>query len=358
MSSDSFHSEPPFSVDVLHPADGSARPPLESLLPGVYREAGQSVLTVPALTAAYLTAELDLGRLDDYSHHWFWLLDSPALPRPLHDCRHKSRVICLTERLDRHLGLGLSAGGGGSAKQTLLFVKPLPRLLLDVRFWQMLSCNRGDSSHTHAHCPKHHLWECALGFLYSYAALVPCESDFRLAQHHGLLPAEVAWTGWRVLVGQVATCADVRGRRFHQRFRYGELWLHRLREMAQLRRGGLLPVLVGRLDRIGRFFQDNVRSLASLVAYMAVVLSALQTGLTTVRLADSAAFQSLAAGFTVFALVGPLAVVLGCALYFGASLLYHVAVHFVTGHLRAADGGTTSREDLAAYGHWDEKSEV
>lgn len=306
--------DPPFSVQVLYP-DGVPPPPLESLLPAVVRDETLPALAVPSLTPAYLAAELGLGSLDDF-HHWFWLLGSPALPRPLHDSMRQARTICVTERLDRHLTLGLGAGptGASSTRQSLLFVKPLPRLLLDLRFWKVLGLeDRGIS----------------LGFLYSYVALVPYESDFRIAQHHGLLPAALSWDGWRQLARQVATAPDVRAGCFHARFRYGELHLHRLRELTQLRRGGLVPVLAGRLDRLARFFHHNVRWLASLVAYLAIVLAAVQTGLATSRLADDASFQAFAAGFTVFALVAPLAVLVACGLYFGLALLRHIGVHYL-----------------------------
>lgn len=43
----------------------------------------------------------------------------------------------------------------------------------------------------------------ALGFLFSYAALLLHESDFRIAQDKHLLPLEVTWYGWRMLVEQL-----------------------------------------------------------------------------------------------------------------------------------------------------------
>lgn len=433
-SCSSLQPTPPFSINILWPAGADSAtgspaspkvpppppPPLESYLPGVYRDESLPQLSTPSLTAAYLVTELGLGRLDGFNHHWFWLLGSPALPRPLHDCAHRGRTICVTERMDRHLGLGLGSDGGrgtGSGKRDLLYLKPLPRFLLDTRFWEQVlacECKREDvvvvmtgrrswgskggsgnstqsslrgslrfqpqpqprtqtqktvtssssaasSSSTSSTCDKRHLWDCALGFLYSYAALVAHESDFRIAQEHGLLPAEVTWHSWRVLTRQVITSPDVVAHRFHQRFLYGEMMLHRLREISQLKRGGLVPVLIGRLDRFARFFQGNVRWLASLVAYIAIVLSALQTGLTTDGLAASAAFQSFASGFTMFALIAPLSILLGFGGYFGLSLVYHVGVHLVTSHIFVG----TARQAMIVDGvnafqhHWgDSKSEV
>ncbi|CAK7229304.1 hypothetical protein SBRCBS47491_007200 [Sporothrix bragantina] len=503
VSCNSFQPTPPFSINILWPSNNGDNgggpsfsprpphvPPLESYLPGVYRDESLPQLSAPSLTASYLVTELGLGRLDGFNHHWFWLLGSPALPRPLHDSAHRGRTICVTERMDRHLGLGLGSDGGrgsGGGRIDLLYIKPLPRFLLDTRFWeQVLSCeckrnedatavmmgggflgrastwravtgrtstwgtirrsgggsgsgsgsggnsggNNSDSndrirtspaksspmgslrsqsqqqqhqqqqqqqtsqaqtpqtqektlqkasstasstvpSHSSSRwssssstCDKRHLWDCALGFLYSYAAIVAHESDFRIAQEHGLLPAEVTWSQWRALTRQVITSPDVVAHRFHQRFLYGEMMLHRLREISQLKRGGLVPVLIGRLDRFARFFQGNVRWLASLVAYIAIVLSALQTGLTTDGLAASAAFQSFAKGFTMFSLIAPLSILLAFAAYFGMSLLYHVAVHLVTNHLFnhlfiGADGQPILDGVNSFQHHWgDSKSEV
>ena len=384
----------PFSTNILWPPD-QPPPPLDSLLPGVFREESLPRLSTPSLASpAYLAAELGLGRLDGYDHHWFWLLGSPALPKPLHDCIHRGRTICITERMDRHLGLGLGGGGSrsGGSKKDLLYLKPLPRFLLDTRFWeQVLSCDclrapepANEKGHDQGHdqdqpkdkeipantasmhsnssartmCDKRHLWDCALGFLYSYAALVAHESDFRVAQEYGLLPPAVTWGSWRLLTKQVATSPDVASRRFHKRFLYGELRLNRLREISQLKRGGLLPVLVARLDRFARFFQQNVRWLASLVAYIAIVLSALQTGLTTDTLAASNAFQTFSSGFTLFALVAPLSILFAFGLYFGLSLVYHVAVHLITNHFMVGAEGKAILAGADVFHHWDSKSDV
>lgn len=374
----------PFATNILWPADGPP-PALDALLPAVFREDALPRLSPPSLaSSAYLASELGLGRLDGYDHHWFWLLGSPALPKPLHDCVHRGRTVCVTERMDRHLGLGLGGGGSrsGGSKKDLLYLKPLPRFLLDTRFWEeILSCecvlgrentrneksentkrNTSESVHsttsTRTTCDKRHLWDCALGFLYSYAALVAHESDFRIAHEHGLLPPEIGWPAWRRLSGEIASSPDVVSKRFHKRFLYGELRLNRLREISQLKRGGLLLVLVGRLDRFARFFQQNVRWLASLVAYIAIVLSALQTGLTTDTLAASSAFQSFSSGFTLFALIAPLSILFAFGLYFGLSLVYHVAVHLITAHFMVGSEGKAILAGADVFHHWDSKSDV
>jgi hypothetical protein len=52
-------------------------------------------------------------------------------PRPLHQQRLLNRELVITERLDQHL-----VWGGGR-----MLVKPLPRFLLEPRFWaERLRC--------------------------------------------------------------------------------------------------------------------------------------------------------------------------------------------------------------------------
>ncbi|TPX06994.1 uncharacterized protein E0L32_011062 [Thyridium curvatum] len=356
----------PFAIDVFrdqqssefhHGTHGTPADPtiatvssdLEALLPASYHTADNKQLEIPHLySAAHLQAELGMAQLDGFSH-WFWLLSSPDLPRPLHDCAFLGRRIRVTESMDRHLGLD---------KTNQLYLKPIPRLILDPRFWTdvlptavpcscPLSCEQEEdpkhptqasarqttgTANTTAEdiepCARRRLRSCALGLLYSYAALVSHESDFHLARRHDLLPAELCWQAWRALVAQLLADGGIRDR-VHRRFLYGELRLRRLREMGQLWRGGVLRVVVGRLDRFAGFFQDNVRWLASLVAFIAVVLSALQVGLEVKALEDDPAFQAFSYGFTVFSLVGPLGVMLGFGIYWGLYVPYYLALNLL-----------------------------
>ena len=306
---------------IIPQSDGEAIP-LEALLPASYRK-GHLELEVSSLSLEYLSQELGLQRLEGFNQ-WFWLLSSPCLPRPLHDCAFLRREICITESMDRHLGLG---------RTNKLYLKPVPRILLDPRFWtDFLPCDDGChatpeleamSGPKAKKCAKRQIFECALGFLFSYAALVSHESDFRLAKARNLLPPEIPWSAWRMLTQQVINYPDLH-EVIHKRFLYGELRLHRLKEMAQLRRGGLVQVLVGRLDLFARFFQTNAPWLASFVAWIVVVLTALQVGLETNTLEANDAFQSFSHGFTVFSLIAPVVVIVGFGIYFGMDLTYYL----------------------------------
>lgn len=71
-----------------------------------------------------------------------------------------------------------------------------------------------------------------LGFLYSYAALLSHESDFRIAQEKHLLPSKVRWPTRRILVQQLdmeRIYPDI-----DRRFLHGELRLSRLNKIYAL----------------------------------------------------------------------------------------------------------------------------
>lgn len=59
-------------------------------------------------------------------------------------------------------------------------------------------------------------------------------------------------------------------------------------------------------NQYGVFFHDYFTWLASLTAYIATVLTAMQVGLATKSLGSNDVFHSASYGFTVFAILGPL----------------------------------------------------
>lgn len=90
---------------------------------------------------------------------WLWAAGRPMPPRLLHHQLLLSREISV-----------------------------IPRFLLESRFWtDHLSCTQAcccpkaeiDSRGSAQECGQR-LWKCALGFLFSYAALIAHESDFYL----------------------------------------------------------------------------------------------------------------------------------------------------------------------------------
>ena len=271
-----------------------------SLLPASYRTDSDN------LTAADFTIvnkELDLQRLNKV-FVWLWVAGRPMPPRPLHYQLLLSREIFVTEQMDMHMVWTTGR----------IFLKPIPRFLLEPRFWsRRLSCEQDciclkdeavNSREGTQECKGRRLWKSGLGFLFSYAALICHESDFSIAKEKHLLPAEVQWLAWRTFVKQLDT--EHIYHRIDARFIYGELRLTRLNKIYRLSQHQFLRGYMSPWHQYGTFFQDNLAWLASGIAYMAIVLTAMQVGLATKALANTDAFQSASYRFTIFSILGPL----------------------------------------------------
>lgn len=152
---------------------------------------------------------------------WLWVAGLPLPPRALHHQLLLGRDIFVTEQMDMHLVWTTGR----------IFLKPLPRFLLNPDFWvAYLTCeHEGGCPLTQQECKRRVLRRRALGFLFSYASLISHESDFYIARDKHLLPTEVDWPAWRVLVEQL----DIQ--HIHpsidNRFFYGELRLSRLNKI-------------------------------------------------------------------------------------------------------------------------------
>lgn len=194
-----------------------------------------------------------------------------------------------------------------------LFLKPIPPYLLEPNFWTEhldctpgCSCDNGESpvsQTTTGFCQSRALRRRALGFLFSYAALISHQSDFQTAQVKQLLPSEIKWLRWRSFVDELEL--EHIYSRIDPRFYHGELRLSRLNIMyATLRTPfrGYVPLW----NQYGLFIHDNFAWLAGATVYIAIVLTAMQVGLATESLAHSSSFQSASYGFTVFSILGPL----------------------------------------------------
>lgn len=190
-----------------------------------------------------------------------------------------------------------------------IFLKPIPRFLLEPKFWteyltgvQSCSCFEDKVNTRSDQRCKEGQHSRALGFLFSYSALIAHESDFKIAKEKNLLPEEVEWPAWGTLVEQLET--ERIYNKIDKRFYYGELRLSRLNIIYRLslRQRGYMS----HWHQYGTFFQDNFAWLASATVYLAIVLTAMQVGLATKALADNDAFQTASYGFTVFSIMGPL----------------------------------------------------
>ena len=271
---------------------------------------------------ACIKKELNLERLHSIMK-WMWIVGRPMPPRALHYQLLLSRDILLTEQMDMHLVWTTGR----------IFLKPIPRFLLEPKIWRSTlsspepcSCfkedndperitanNQGASANTIS--AKSHsksvnkcnggLRLCALGFLFSYAALIAHESDFHIAKEKHLFPEQVTWSAWVALVKQLDTMNIYD--KIDERFKYGELRLSRLNNIYRLTRWPLLlKPYMSRWHQYGNFFHDNFTWLASTTVYIVVVLTAMQVGLAADRLKGNRSFQSVSYGFTLFSILGPL----------------------------------------------------
>ena len=351
-----------------------------------------------------LEQELDLSRLHSILR-FLWLTGRPVPPRPLHYQVLLQRDIAVSERIDTHLVWG----------QGRVFLKPIPRFLLNPRFWRRhLACERCCDMSTppagaggfegsmgpmsaastmqtiHDHGEKrtsglsvsnitngtttrdaagtgcHHipLRQAALGFLLSYTALLPHESDFDLAWQRGLVPSELTFRKWRIFVREILSSAAhwapstgtptgfgppgeedfVVGNSAASiyaavapRFIYGELRLNRLNMIhfflrfllpsSSSSRSGPVPPgpLLAADDVVSKprpnppgfflagfksyseFCTRNLGAIIAGTAYIILVLSAMQVGTGVAALADNPVFQRVTFGFTIFSILGPVA---------------------------------------------------
>lgn len=225
---------------------------------------------------------------------------------PLHFHIAMGREIVVADRMDLHL-LWTNRGR--------LFVKPIPRFLLDPAFCQShLQCP------TDCQCSTPPADTClsiprkvALGFLYTYSCLVASESDFYVANEKRLLPRKkddmpIDWSGWKLLARELLRIHGRDPHVIHPRFLRAELRLSRINTIHRFTSLPRFDSYIRGRQNYSSFFRDNIAWMAVATAFIALVLTAMQVGLATERLAANASFQQASYGFTVFAILGPLCV--------------------------------------------------
>ncbi|KAH6843255.1 hypothetical protein B0I37DRAFT_215091 [Chaetomium sp. MPI-CAGE-AT-0009] len=273
---------------------------------------------------------------------FLWLAGRPVPPRALHHQLLLGREIFVSERIDLHL-----VWGGGR-----IFVKPLPRYLMNPDFWRdHLTCrchgpptkqpqhnsyemgplcspqesgDMGPLCSTQEMCERRRLRQCAMGFLLSYVALIAHESDFRIATEKGLIPSQVTWPSWRKFVREVLLKSQENmWSEVAERFIYGELRLNRLNLIEIVLRGPFSRGYLATWTSFGSFYRYSSAVIIAGTAYILLILSAMQVGLGTTKLADDETFQAASYGFTVFSILGPLGAFLCFLVIFAASLIYN-----------------------------------
>lgn len=267
--------------------------------------------------SAFLRKELSLGRLGEMLQH-LWFAGAKHVPRRLHFQVAVGREIVVVDRMDLHLVWD---------KDGKIFLKPIPRFLLDPDFWQEnLICPYGCMClGSSAPWCRDELRKVALGFLYTYACLVSSETDFFLANEKRLLPrkamgATIEWDEWKNIARGLLNGHDPDN--VHPRFLRAELRLSRINTINRFTRFPPFQSYLRGWNNYSTFYRDNLAWMAGTAVFVAVVLAAMQVGLATERLQRDANFQSASYGFTVFCILGPI-----CA--FGLLVLGSVLKFFI-----------------------------
>ncbi|GAB1317485.1 Subtilisin-like serine protease [Madurella fahalii] len=214
------------------------------------------------------------------------------------------RETAVVDRMDLHL---LWANEGR------LFVKPVPRFLLDLVFCQRNlqcpeSCMCGDRLRdAYREIPR----KVALGFLYTYACLISSESDFHVANEKRLLPrreddSPIEWADWKTLARALLRTHERDPPAVHPRFLRAELRLSRINTIHRFTQPPPFEPYLRDRHNYSSLFRDNLAWMAAATVFVALVLTAMQVGLATERLRGDAAFQQASYGFTVFAILGPM----------------------------------------------------
>lgn len=258
----------------------------------------------------FLRKDLCVDRLN-HIHQYLWLASRPVPPKPLNYQLATSRQIVADQRTDMHLVWEHSQR---------LHIKPLPRYLLDADFWvkNLMTCEgpccaNGQSNRVTpdpaTKCTKD-IYKCALGLLYSYVSMVRFECDLVIAHDHHLLPKDITWEKWLRFTHQILDSGATNPDNINPRYLYGELRLSQLNKIYAFRYGSPLRGYQFTYQTYGELFRDYLGPLTAATIYIALVLTAMQVGLATSHLGGSESFQNASWGFTIFAILGPLIMVL------------------------------------------------
>ena len=267
------------------------------VLPMVYHDQSHELQIIDGQDGGsiqrYLDWELKVPRLNEIHNH-LWLAGRPTCARPLHRQAMLGRAVTITEQVDLHM----------VRQESRIFVKPIPDFLMDVDFWTDYLCKDQD------------LYECACGFLLSYVWLVCSKSDLKMAQKEGLLDLDVDWDRWRAFTRAILSSLDTTSLEgVNKRYHFGELRLSRLNWIYRFlsKNPSLVRVVRGYMygyNQSSDLLQRNFAWVFIAFVYISIVLTAMQVGLATDRLRRSVMFQSASYGFTVFAILTPLVIII------------------------------------------------
>ena len=258
-------------------------PDLDDRLPATYSKPDHQTGEPEHDIVEFIKTDLDVSRLTKV-HGKLWTAGRPQHARPLQRQRMMRRDIILTETADLHLTWSSSG----------IFIKPLPRYIIDHTFW------------TEYLCQNQELHKAACGFLFSYTWLICYESDFKIAKEANLIP-NISWSSWRKIAQGVRASIKMDPvDSINPRYLYGELRLDRLNWIYRLFGHSFVRGYHFEYGTYDDFFRRNFAWILIVFLYVTVVLTAMQVGLATTQLAGSSRFQAASYGFAVFSICVPL----------------------------------------------------
>lgn len=260
-------------------------------LPATCRTQEHDLISPNSNFSQFLSKDLSVQRIEDVLPH-LWLVGRPYPARALNIQRVMKREIVATT--DASLHLVWTTGK--------IYVKALPRYMTTPSFYDQClgpPPPRGPAPHGPA-----------LGLLFSYMALISTELDFAIARELHLIHEGYKWHDWRRLTSRILGDYPHNTIYTHIPRRYirGELRSSRLDKLFRYRYGELLhgySALLGN-TRYVTFFEENLKFVTAATVYTAVVLTAMQVGLTGGPLQHNDSFIMASYGFTIFAILSPI----------------------------------------------------
>ncbi len=184
---------------------------------------------LPDDVRAHLSGQLGTPLLNElYERLWLVARKSGQNIDPLHTQKVKGRSVVPTEDPRLHLVW----------HRDKIYIKPVPSFLLNHNFWTIYLQPPGGKSTSQSPSKSSQSGSVAfdqsiaIGFMRSYALLVPQRLDFALAKEAHLMPDDVQdWLQWSKFIGHFRHVADEHvARRYH----YGQLRLSRLNWVVRI----------------------------------------------------------------------------------------------------------------------------
>ncbi|KAL7919548.1 hypothetical protein ACQKWADRAFT_315597 [Trichoderma austrokoningii] len=220
---------------------------LVRLLPASFRHGPAWIGLAKNRVQQFLTSDLSVDRLLQVFDCFFVLGNGTVSPRTLSYQQALGLDVTAVDSMEMHM----------LYTKNKMFIKPLARYLMEPKFWyEHLECpddcvyhdtftmlRQGAQLHNSRRftsirpCSHSILWRRAMGFAFSYVALVSTQSDFDIAKAKALIPDDVTFDDWKHFVARVLSgCGGGRILKLmDKRFTYGELDLARVNQVFMMR---------------------------------------------------------------------------------------------------------------------------